>query len=113
MKLKEAAKRFEAYDRATTKKMAEHNRSGGDVRAPVRSLKGASTGDKYDRAKFIYRKAAQALSAGHSLKDEKGRATPAALQFKRWAAKVPQNQADLQDLKALGTRLKERYKPKK
>jgi len=112
MKLKEAAKRFEAYDRATTKKMAEHNRSGGDVRAPVRSLKGASTGDKYDRAKFIYRKAAQALSAGHPLKDEKGRATPAALQFKRWAAKVPQNQADLQDLKALGAKLKERHKPK-
>jgi hypothetical protein len=112
MNLKDATKRFEAYDRATTKKMAEHNRSGGDVRAPVRSLKGASTGDKYDRAKFIYRKAAQALTAGHSLKDEKGRATPAALQFKRWAAKVPQNQADLQELKALGARLKARHKPK-
>jgi hypothetical protein len=67
MKIRDAAKRFEAYDRATTKKMAEHNRSGGDVRTPVRS---------------------------------------------RWAAKVPQNREDLQELKALGTRLKTRYKPK-
>ena len=112
MKLKDAAKRFESYDRATTKKMAEHNRSGGDVRAPVRSLKGASTGDKYDRAKFIYRKAAQALSAGHPLKDEKGRATPAALQFKRWGAKTPKTQEDLKNLKSLGDRLKKRFRPK-
>jgi hypothetical protein len=113
MKLKDAAKRFEAYDRATSKKMSEYRRAGGDVRSPVRTLKGASTADKYDRAKFIYRKAAQALSAGHPLKDKNGEATPAALQFKRWAAKVPKNQADLQALKSLGARLKERYKPKK
>jgi hypothetical protein len=93
--------------------MAEYNRAGGGVRKPVRSVTGASTADKYDRAKFIYRKAAQALSAGHPLKDKNGEATPAALQFKRWAAKVPQNQADLQALKSLGARLKERYKPKK
>jgi hypothetical protein len=30
----------------------------------------------------------------------------------KWAAKVPQNQEDLRELKALGARLKERYKPK-
>lgn len=112
MKLRDAAKRFEAYDKATTKKMAEHNRSGGDVRSPVRSTKGASQEDQYDRAKFIYRKASQALSAGHPLKDAKGAPTPAAMQFKRWAAKVPQNQEDLRELKALGQRLKDRYKPK-
>jgi hypothetical protein len=113
MKIRDAAKRFEAYDRATTKKMAQYNKANnGDVRAPVRSLKGASTGDKYDRAKFIYRKAAQALTAGHPLKDKNGEATPAALQFKRWAAKVPQDREDLQELKALGARLKARHKPK-
>ena len=110
MKIREAAKRFEEYDSKTNEKMKEHNQEGGSVRKPVRSLKGASQGDKYDRAKFIYRKAAQALSANHPLKDEKGRATPAAMQFKRWAAKVPQNRQDLQELKSLGTRLKERYK---
>ena len=112
MKIRDAAKRFEAYDRATTKKMAEHNRSGGDVRAPVRSLKGASTGDKYDRAKFIYRKAAQALTAKHPLKDEKGRPTPAAMQFKRWGSAIPKNEADLRKLKATGERLKAKHKPK-
>ena len=104
--------KFEKYDARTSKKMAEYNREGGGVRKPVRTVTGASTSDKYDRAKFIYRKAAQALSAVHPLKDKNGEATPAAMQFKRWAAPVPQNQADLQKLKALGQRLKDRYKPK-
>ena len=112
MKLREAAKAFERYDAKTTKKMAEYNREGGGVRKPVRSTKGASQEDQYDRAKFIYRKAAQAITAGHPLKTPKGEATPAALQFKRWAAKVPQNQEDLRELKALGQRLKSRHKPK-
>ena len=110
MKLKDAAKRFEAYDRATTKKMAKHNRSGGDVRAPVRS---ASEGNQYDRGKFLSRKAGQALTANHPLKDEKGRPTPAAMQFKRWGSAIPQNEADLRKLKATGERLKARHKPKK
>jgi hypothetical protein len=104
--------KWEKYDARATKKMAEYNREGGSVRKPVRSVTGASTADKFDRAKFIYRKAAQALTAGHPLKDKNGEATPAALQFKRWAAKVPQNRQDLQDLKSLGARLKDRYKPK-
>jgi hypothetical protein len=110
MNLKDATKRFLAYDRATTKKMAEHNRSGGDVRAPVRS---ASEGNQYDRGKFLSRKAGQALTANHPLKDEKGRPTPAAMQFKRWGSAIPQNEADLRKLKATGERLKARHKPKK
>ena len=110
--IRQAAEAFEKYDARTTKKMAEYNREGGGVRKPVRTTKGASRGDQYDRAKFIYRKAAQALSAGHPLKDKNGTPTPAAMQFKRWGAKVPQNQADLQALKSLGQRLKDRYKPK-
>ena len=110
MKIRDAAKRFEAYDRATTKKMAEHNRSGGDVRAPVRS---ASEGNQYDRGKFLSRKAGQALTANHPLKDEKGRPTPAAMQFKRWGSAIPKNEADLRKLKATGERLKARHKPKK
>jgi hypothetical protein len=112
MKVRDAAKLFEEYDKRTTKKMAEHNRAGGEVRKPVRSTKNASAADQYDRAKFIYRKASQALAASHPLKNDKGEPTPAALQFKRWAAKVPQNQEDLRELKALGARLKARYKPK-
>ena len=111
--VRQAAKAFEAYDARTTKKMAEYNREGGSVRKPVRTTAGASRSDQYDRAKFIYRKAAQALSAGHPLKDKSGAPTPAAMQFKRWAAPVPQNRQDLQELKSLGERLKERYKPKK
>ena len=109
MKIRDAAKRFEAYDRATTKKMAEHNRSGGDVRAPVRS---ASEGNQYDRGKFLSRKAGQALTANHPLKDEKGRPTPAAMQFKRWGSAIPQDKDDLRKLKATGERLKARHKPK-
>jgi hypothetical protein len=31
------------------------------------------------------------------------------MQFKRWAEKVPQNEADLQKIKAKATRLKKRY----
>ena len=104
--------KWEKYDARTSKKMAEHNRAGGSVRKPVRTTKGASPGDQWDRAKFIYRKAAQALTAGHPLKDKNGTPTPAALQFKRWAAKVPQNRQDLQELKSLGERLKAKYKPK-
>ena len=112
MKIKDAAKVFERYDTKTNKAMAEHNRAGGSVRKPVRSTKGASREDQWDRAKFITRKASQALTAGHPLKNKNGTPTPAALQFKRWAAKVPQNQGDLRELKALGERLKARYKPK-
>ena len=109
MKIRDAAKRFEAYDRATTKKMAEHNRAGGDVRTPVRS---ASEGNQYDRGKFLSRKAGQAISQNHPLKDEKGRPTPAAMQFKRWGSAIPQNEADLRKLKATGERLKAKHKPK-
>ena len=110
MKVRDAAKIFEKYDKRTTKKMAEHNRGGGDVRSPVRSTKNASTADKYDRAKFIYREAAQAITAGHPLKNDKGEPTPAALQFKRWGFPVPKNQDDLRKLKALGARIKDRYR---
>lgn len=109
MKIRDAAKRFEAYDRATTKKMAEHNRAGGNVRAPVRS---STSGNQYDRGKFLSRKAAQALTANHPLKDEKGRPTPAAMQFKRWGSAIPKNEADLRKLKATGERLKAKHKPK-
>jgi hypothetical protein len=108
--IREAAKRFAEYDKRTNKKMAEHNKEGGEVRKPVRSLKAASPEDKKDRANFIYRKASQALSQSHPLKDDKGRPTPAAMQFKRWSAKVPQDQQDLRELKSLGSKLKMRYK---
>ena len=108
MKVRDAAKLFEKYDRKTTSAMAEHNRKGGSVRKPVRSTKNASASDKYDRAKFIYRKAAQAITAGHPLKNDQGEPTPAALQFKRWGFPVPQTQADLRKLKALGARIKDR-----
>jgi hypothetical protein len=108
MKIKDAAKLFEKYDKRTTEKMAEHNRSGGNVRAPVRSTKNASTADKFDRGNFAYRKASQALTQNHPLKNDKGEPTPAALQFKRWGFPVPQTQDDLRKLKALGARIKER-----
>ena len=111
--IRQAAEAFAKYGAQTTRKMAEYNRAGGSVRKPVRSTKGASASDQYDRAKFIYRKAAQALTAGHPLKDKSGAPTPAAMQFKCWAAPVPQDRQDLQKLKSLGERLKERYKPKK
>jgi hypothetical protein len=58
--------------RETTRKMAEHNRAGGSVRKPVRSTKDASSSDQYDRGKFAYRKASQAITASHPLKNDKG-----------------------------------------
>lgn len=112
MKRKNAEDWFAKYDQETSKKMSSYNRSGGNVARPVRDVSKASEGEKWTRAKFIYRKAAQALSAGHPLKDDQGRPTPAALQFRRWAAKVPKDREDLQELKSLGVRLKARYKPK-
>ena len=112
MKIKEAAKRFEAYDRRTTQKMAEHNRAGGSVRKPVRTTKGASREDLKDRANFLYRKSSQILTRGDPLKDASGAPTPAAMQFRRWAEKTPQNLQDVREIKAKAKRLKERYKPK-
>lgn len=93
---------YAKYDQRTNKKMAEHNREGGDVRKPVRKVEGASAKDKRDRARFAFRKATQALKANHPLKDEKGRPTPAAMQFKRWGFAVPQDRSDLAKLKAFG-----------
>jgi hypothetical protein len=104
--------KWEKYDARTSKKMAEYNREGGSVRKPVRSVTGASREDLKDRANFLYRKSSQALTQNHSLKDEKGRPTPAAMQFKRWAEKVPQNQQDLREIKAKAVRLKKRYATK-
>jgi hypothetical protein len=104
--------KFAAYDKATNKKMAEHNREGGDVRKPVRDVSGASDASKYDRGKFLARKAGQALSMSHPLKNDKGEPTPAALQFKRWDAPIPKNRADLQKLKTQGENIKERLAPK-
>ena len=112
MKIKEAAKKFEEYNARTNRKMAEYNREGGGVRQPVRSTKGASRGDQYDRANFLYRKSSQILTSGHPLKDAKGAPTPAAMQFKRWAEKIPQNLEDVRAIKAKAERLKARYKPK-
>jgi hypothetical protein len=57
-------------------------------------------------------KSAQAITASHPLQNDKGEPTPAALQFKRWGFPVPKTQDDLRELKALGARLKERYKPR-
>jgi hypothetical protein len=108
-KLQSATEWFKKYNAKTTQQMERYNRAGGAVRAPVRS---ASEGNQYDRGKFLSRKAGQALTANHPLKDEKGRPTPAAMQFKRWGSAIPKNEADLRKLKATGERLKAKHKPK-
>lgn len=108
---KSEAEAFQEYDHRTNKKMREHNRSGGDVRKPVRKVKGASKGDKWDRAKFNSRKAAQILSRKDPLKDDKGNPTPAAMQFKRWGEKVPDTLEDVRGILARANRQKERYRP--
>lgn len=99
---------YKAYDKATNKKMAEHNRAGGDVRKPVRDVSGASDEAKYDRGKFLARKAGQALTQSHPLTKPNGEPTPAAMQFKRWDAPIPKNRADLQKLKTQGENIKKR-----
>ena len=105
--------KFEKYDARTSKKMAEYNREGGSVRKPVRSVTGASREDLKDRANFLYRKSSQILSLGQPLKDKDGTPTPAAMQFRRWAEKVPQNLQDVREIKAKAERLKKRYADKK
>lgn len=101
---KAEASHYEKYDQRTNQKMAEHNRSGGDVRKPVRKVQQSSDTDKRDRARFAYRKATQALKQNHPLTDDNGDPTPAAMQFKRWGFAMPKNRDDLQRLKAFGER---------
>lgn len=112
MKKPTAQQKYAKYDKATTKKMAEHNAAGGSVRKPVKDVSTAGTKDKYDRAKFGARKAQQALTANHPLKDKKGLPTPAAMQFKRWDYPVPQNEDDLKKILAQANRAKQTLKPK-
>ncbi len=112
MKKPTAQQKYAKYDKATTKKMAEHNAAGGSVRKPVKDVSTAGTKDKYDRAKFGARKAQQALTANHPLKDKKGLPTPAAMQFKRWDYPVPQSEDDLKKILAQANRAKQTLKPK-
>jgi|TARA_R110002153_G_scaffold64421_2_gene172531 hypothetical protein len=102
-----AEQKWKRYNSRTSKNMAAHNRSGGSVRSPVRSLSGASPKDKYDRAKFISRKATQVLSSRQPLKDKDGDPTPAAMQFRRWAASTPKNYDDVRKLKTRAIKQKE------
>lgn len=111
MKKKTPAQKYASYDKATTKKMAEHNAAGGSVRKPVRDVSNASSNDLYDRAKFGYRKAVQALK-GQPLQDKNGNPTPAAMQFKRWDYSIPKNSGDLSKIKAQAERAKLKYGPK-
>lgn len=110
--VKQAAEAFRAYDKRTNQKMSELRSQGSGVRQPVRTTKGASKGDLWDRAKFLYRKSSQIISRGDPLKDAKGTPTPAAMQFKRWATPIPKTLDDVRKIKAQATRLKEKYKPK-
>lgn len=102
---------YQEYDRRTNQKMRSHNKAGGDVRKPVRKVKEASDKDKWDRAKFNSRKASQILSQKQPLVDDKGNPTPAALQFRRWAEKVPRNYEDVKAILSRANRQKERYRP--
>lgn len=106
-----AAEVYKKYDARTNKNMAKHNAAGGSVRKPVRDAAGASRNDLYDRAKFGYRKAVQALK-GQPLQDKNGNPTPAAMQFQRWDYPIPKNSGDLSKIKAQAERAKLKYGPK-
>jgi hypothetical protein len=105
------AEHYAAYDRRTNRRMAQYNQGEGEVRKPVRKATGASDGDKWDRAKFNSRKAAQILSRKDPLVDDKGMPTPAAMQFRRWGERVPKTYKDVQGILARANRQKERYRP--
>lgn len=107
-----AKEKWERYNKRTNKNMAAHNAAGGSVRKPVRSTTGASDKDKYDRAKFISRKATQVLARKQPLKDKDGDPTPAAMQFRRWAAPTPTTYADVRKLKSTAEKQKERLAKK-
>ena len=107
-----AKEKWERYDKRTSKNMAAHNRAGGSVRKPVRSVAGASDSDKYDRAKFISRKATQVLSQRQPLTDKDGDPTPAAMQFRRWGAGTPKTYDAVRKLKTTATKQKGRLAKK-
>ena len=79
---------FNKYSSRTSKNMTAYNRSGGNVRRPVRSSKPKSDQAAYDQAKFNTRKANQVLSQRQPLTRKGGKydglPTPAVLQFARW-----------------------------
>jgi transcription initiation factor IIF auxiliary subunit len=106
---KSLSEHYKSYDRATSQKMTEHNKSGGDVRKPVRKVGNASTQGKYDRAKFNHRKAMQILKRGDPLTDKDGMPTPAAMQFKRWAEKVPKTMEDVKEIRDRAEKQKDSY----
>ena len=107
-----AEEKYKRYNRSTNKKMAEYNRSGGSVAKPVRNVSKASPSRKLTRGKFLLRKATQILKQNQPLKDKQGRPTPAAMQFKRWDASIPNNYDSVRRLKKIGQNIVERYKKK-
>jgi hypothetical protein len=109
---KSLSEHYKSYDHATSQKMSEHNKSGGNVRKPVKKVAGASKQDKYDRAKFNYRKAVQILKRGDPLTDKDGMPTPAAMQFKRWAEKIPKTMEDVKGIRDRAEKQKDSYAKK-
>lgn len=107
-----AKEKYERYNRSTNKKMAEYNRSGGNVARPVRDVSKATPARKFTRGKFLLRKATQILKSMPALKDKQGRPTPSAMQFKRWDAPMPKNISDVRRLKQIGQNIVDRYKKK-
>ena len=107
-----AKEKYERYNRSTNKKMADYNRSGGNVARPVRDVSNASPARKLTRGKFLLRKATQILKQSQPLKDKQGRPTPAAMQFKRWDAPIPSNYDSVRRLKQIGQNIVKKYKKK-
>ena len=105
-------KRYKSYDERTSRNMAKYNRQGGSVARPVRDVSNASPDRKLTRGRFLLRKATQILSQSQPLKDDKGRQTPAAMQFKRWDAPIPSNYDQVRRLKEIGKNIVERYSKK-
>jgi hypothetical protein len=107
-----AEEKYKRYDRSTNQKMAEYNRTGGNVARPVRDVSKASPARKLTRGKFLLRKATQILKSMPALVDKQGRPTPSAMQFKRWDAPMPKNMSDVRRLKQIGQNIVDRYKKK-
>ena len=94
----EIEKHFRKYDKRTTQAMTDLIQSGRSINRPVRTIKNASTKELRRRATFGQRKAIQILNQKQPLKDAKGLPTPAAMQFRRWAYKMPTTYADVRKI---------------
>ena len=101
---------YKKYDKRTNKKMNKLRKKGRKIRQPVRKVANASLKSLYDRARFIVRAAGAIIKNKYPLKDKKGKPTPAAMQFRRWALPTPSTYREIKKYYMMAKRQVKVYK---